>query len=156
MKTAKRLYTLLLMLYPQSYRTAFGEQMLQTFVDHYTDVATAAGGVGLDFWLLMVSDEITNIVRQQLVSLSAGRARLRVTAAKVVVSAVLLVPLYVVCYATLISAVLSAPHPPVSGIGVLIALAGLVLLSGILSAAASYALASLVVRVLPKRAMSTR
>jgi hypothetical protein len=153
MNTARRLYTLLLMLYPRSYRTAFGEQMMQTFIDHYTDVATSAGRVRIDFWLFMVSDEIKNIARQQIVSLREGRRLRPAMAAKMAVTAVLLIPLFAACYATLVTAVLAAPHPAVSGLSFLIALAALVLLSGIFSAATSYALAGLVLRALPKRTM---
>lgn len=155
MKIARRLYKLLLTLYPHSYRTAFGEQMMQTFIDHYTDVATSVGRVRMDFWLFMIIDEIKNIMRQQMISLREDRTLLTVTVAKVVVSAVLLIPLSALCYAILVNAILAVPHPPVSGIGFLIALAALVLFSGVLSVVVSYVLASLVVRALPKRSIST-
>ncbi len=154
MNIAKQLYTLLLRLYPRSYRNAFGADMLQTFVDQYTDVKTSAGRVSMYFWLSTVTDELQNILRQYRTSLTEGHAFLRLTVTKLVVSAMLLIPLYPLCYAALVSAALRLPHPSVSGLGFLGVLAMVVLLAGIFSGATSYLLVSLVLSVRSQRKMS--
>ncbi len=154
MKTATYIYNLLLQLYPRSYRNAFGAQMLQTFVDQYTDVATSAGRVSMHFWVFTVTDEMNNITRQHIESIMEAHPFLQITVPKLVVSAVLLIPLYAVCYAALVTASLVLPHPHVSGLGFLLALAALVLLSGVFSVVASYVLASTLVRVFPTRNMN--
>ncbi len=92
-------------------------------------------------------------MRQHLTSLAEGHSFLRPTVTKLIVSAMLLIPLYAVFYAALVSASLLLPHPPVSGLAFLYALAGLVLLSGILSVVASYLLVSLFFSLLSQRKM---
>jgi hypothetical protein len=50
------LYRLLVRLYPAAHRRAFGEQMVQTFGDHYRDVVVSRGGSRLKFWLAVLAD----------------------------------------------------------------------------------------------------
>ena len=149
MKHANQIYKVLLKLYPQSYREAFGTQMMQTFIDHYADVEKSEGRVSLSFWLSVITDEVRNIPAQHLTPLKGTGTFLEVTVTKLALSAVLLIPLYVLFYAVLVQVSLALPHPHLSGIGVLIALAALLLLPGVFSLVASYALASAVVRILP-------
>ena len=79
----------------------------------------------------------------------------RVTSSKLIASAVLLVPLYAVFLAAFAKAVLALPHPHVSGLGVVAALAALALVPGIFSLTASYVFASAIVRVFLKRQVRT-
>lgn len=151
MKNAMRIYSALLKLYPRSYRSAFGVQMLQTFIDHHEDVEKSEGSVGAGFWLSVMGDEIRNIAAQHLISVRDENSFLKLTGPERVVSALLLVPLGALFYAALVGTSLALPHPPLTGISVLVALAVLLLLSGLLSLAASYILASVLVGVSLKR-----
>ena len=151
MKNAQQIYNALLYLYPRSYRKAFGAQMMQTFRDQYQDVEKSEGRVCTRFWLSAIADEIKNIATQHLTGFREGAILREVTASKVITSAVLLIPLYVVFYAALVNIALAVPHPHLSGIGVLIALGGLFLLPGAFSIMAGCALASTFASVFPRR-----
>ena len=148
MRNPRGVYKALLKLYPTGYRSAFGDEMLQTFIDHYRDVEEAEGGVVISFWLSVVTDEMRNIAAQHRKSLMEADTFLEVTAPKLAIAAVLLIPLYAALYAVLVKVALSLPHPPLSGLAVAIALATLVLLPGLMSIATSYALASVLIEVL--------
>jgi|GEM_PF-2643319 hypothetical protein len=134
MKNALQFYRLLLTLYPRAFRAAFGAQMLQTFLDQYADVEASEGAVGLAFWLFLLADEARSIAEQHR----------RASAARLALAAALFLPLFAVFYAALVRVSLALPHPPVSGAGFLLALAGLLLLPGILGAVVSYTLAGVV------------
>ena len=66
MITAQRVYHLLLKFYPPRYRKEFGAQMMQTFMDHYSDLKNTEGRAGMSFWFLTIADEVRNIARQRL------------------------------------------------------------------------------------------
>ena len=142
MKNARTLYAALLKLYPRRYRQAFGAQMLQTFLDHYQDVVTTEGRVGLAFWWATLCDEVPNIVRQHATAWIEERSFLQPSAAKLALAALLLFPLFALCYAAFVHVCLTLPHPHTGGIGVLFALAALLLLPGGVSLMVSYILAS--------------
>ena len=151
MKDAKRIYNTLLKLYPHRYRKEFGAQMMQTFIDNYTDVEKSEGYVSMFFWLSTVTDEIKNILEQQRTSLRDKNTTLNVTVPMLIVLAALFLPLYAVFFAALVKVSLTLPHPPMSGIGVAIALTALLVLPGVVSMAVSYALASALASVFQKR-----
>lgn len=77
MNNARTLYTALLKLYPCRYRQAFGTQMLQTFLDHYQDMVSTEGRVGLAFWWATFCDEVPNIVRQRVTAWTEERSFLQ-------------------------------------------------------------------------------
>ena len=60
-RRARRLYGLLVRLYPAAHRRAFGEQMVQAFGDHYADVVEGRGGSRLRFWLAVLADLGTSL-----------------------------------------------------------------------------------------------
>ena len=155
MKTAERIYGVLLTLYPRGYREAFGPEMMQTFLDHYEDVARSGGHVGSGFWLSALTDEIKNIARQHRASLTTAGDLSKVSTTASVVSALLFVPLCAVFYAALVTVSLAVPHPPVSGVGVVVTLSGLLFLSAVLSAVSSSALAGALVRAFTRSAART-
>lgn len=145
MKTAHDLYAALLTLYPPRYRKAFGAEMRQTFLDQITDIERSEDCVSLAFWLTTLADEIPNILEQHRIALLEEHSFLRDTPSKRILTAMLFLPLYAVFYAALVRTALVIPHPPISGIGVLVVLATLLLFAGILSAVTGYLLASALV-----------
>lgn len=152
MKTAIRAYSLLLKFYPRQFRKEFGVQMIQTFRDHYNDLEKSGGHVGMSFWFMAVTDEVRNIARQRLAFLTEGNHFLKMSVGKLVLSALLVLPLYGIFCASMVKISLTLPHPPLSGIFAIIAMATVaVILPGILSVVLSYTLASAFVSILPKR-----
>jgi hypothetical protein len=82
---AQRTYRLLVWLYPSAHRRAFGEQMLQTFADHYRDVIEDRRGGALRFWLAVLADTAISLRTEHAAELrarrrGAGGARLIATA----------------------------------------------------------------------------
>ena len=148
MNNAIRIYSALLRLYPRGYRQAFGPQMLQTFADQVHDLegASGAGDSGAlspAFWAATLADELQNIVRQHAAPLSQTGHVLKLTGAKLALSAVLLLPLYLTLCLVLVNVSVAIPHPPLSGLSVIFAFGMLlVVIPGLLSAALSYLLAS--------------
>ncbi|MEV6850304.1 hypothetical protein [Actinoplanes sp. NPDC051411] len=65
-----------MLLYPAAHRQMFGEQMLQTFGDHYRDVVEDRGGSRLRFWLSAFADLAASVIREYAVG-AAARFRLR-------------------------------------------------------------------------------
>jgi hypothetical protein len=63
-RRAQRTYRRLIRLYPASHRRAFGEQMVQTFGDHYRDVVEDRGGSRLRFWLAVLADTGTSLITE--------------------------------------------------------------------------------------------
>jgi hypothetical protein len=57
-------------LYPRAHRQAFGEQMRQTFRDHYQDAVERRGESESWFWLEVVRDEGESVVREHLTTLA--------------------------------------------------------------------------------------
>jgi uncharacterized BrkB/YihY/UPF0761 family membrane protein len=153
MKNPTRIYNLLLWFYPSSYRKAFGAQMMQTFIDHYDDVQKSEGHASAQFWFSIITDELQNIGRQYAVSFRERNDFLKLTASKLVASALFLVPLYIVSCMVLTKIALTVPHPHVSGIGAVVALAVLlIVLPGILSVVTSYLIASILVTLFHRTA----
>jgi hypothetical protein len=62
---ATRVYRWLVRLYPAAYRRLFGEQMLQTFQDHYRDAVATGEESETGFWLGVFADEARAIPRAQ-------------------------------------------------------------------------------------------
>lgn len=63
-RRAQRMYRLLVRLYPAAHRRAFGEQMVQTFGDHYRDAVEDRGGSRLRFWLAVLADAGTSLLTE--------------------------------------------------------------------------------------------
>jgi hypothetical protein len=74
-RRAQRTYRLLVRLYPAAHRRAFGEQMVQTFGDHYGDAVEGRGDSRLRFWLAVLADAGTSLLTEH-----AAEARARRTA----------------------------------------------------------------------------
>lgn len=146
MRRAIRGYKLLLNLYPHGYRAAFAAQMTQTFIDHYQDIEELEGHVGMRFWISTGMDEAANIVRQHSATLMES-SFLRITAWKLVVTAMFFVPLLPVFLVAVVRTSLALPHPHVSGLGVVVAFAALLAIATALGVMVSYLLASAIVRV---------
>lgn len=67
---SRRLYQLLLQLYPRSFRRAYGAEMLQLFTDCCLDAIAARGAVGLlDLWLITLGDLARSLVREHRAAL---------------------------------------------------------------------------------------
>src|SRR5579863_10494690 len=66
------IYTLVLRLYPATYRQTFGQPMLQTFQDHYRDAIETQGESEWHFWLGVVSDEGNSLLREHIAELREG------------------------------------------------------------------------------------
>jgi hypothetical protein len=67
------MYRLLVRLYPAAHRRAFGEQMVQTFGDHYRDAVQVGGGSRVRFWLAVLADAGTSLRTEHAGELSARR-----------------------------------------------------------------------------------
>src|SRR5262245_53599126 len=73
---AQRIYRLLVRLSPAAHRQAFGEQMVQTFGDHYRDVVEGRGGSRLRFWLTVLADAGSSLLTEHAAELRVrGRRR---------------------------------------------------------------------------------
>ncbi|GAA5202292.1 hypothetical protein GCM10023322_83970 [Rugosimonospora acidiphila] len=65
------MYRLLVRLYPAAHRRAFGEQMVQTFGDHYRDAVEVGGGSRLRFWVAVLADAGTSLRTEHAAELGA-------------------------------------------------------------------------------------
>jgi hypothetical protein len=63
LRRATRVYRWLVRLYPAAYRRLFGEQMVQTFQDHYRDTVASGEESEARFWLEVITDEAKAIPR---------------------------------------------------------------------------------------------
>ncbi len=149
MKTAVFLYSIVLRVYPRSYRVAFGADMLQTFIDSYGDMEAPGKLAHLRFWLFMLGDELGNIVQQHGVAFVQRYPFYRVSLPRLLVAGLCFIPAFIVCYAVLISITLWLPLPAVSGLGFPLALLALTMLSAIASGFGSYTLACTLARAVP-------
>jgi hypothetical protein len=61
---AQRMYRRIIRLYPGNHRRTFGEQMVQTFGDHYRDVVEARHGSRVRFWLAVLADTGTSLLTE--------------------------------------------------------------------------------------------
>jgi hypothetical protein len=82
-RRATRVYRWIVRLYPASYRRLFGEQMLQTFQDHYRDAVATGEESVTRFWLGVITDEVKALPRAQLAA-AQERWRRWLTAASAV------------------------------------------------------------------------
>ena len=71
---AARVYRWLLRLYPAAHQRAFGEQMRQTFSDHYRDGVEEGGEPETRFWLGVVADEGKSLLREHIAALREGKS----------------------------------------------------------------------------------
>jgi hypothetical protein len=74
------MYRRLVRLYPAAHRRAFGEQMVQTFGDHYRDAVEARGGSRLRFWVAVLADAGTSLLTEHAAQLRAHGWRQTATA----------------------------------------------------------------------------
>jgi hypothetical protein len=74
-RRAQRIYRLLVRLYPAAHRRAFGEQMVQTFGDHYHDAVEARGGSRLRFWVAVLADAGASLLTEHAAELKARGRR---------------------------------------------------------------------------------
>jgi hypothetical protein len=75
-RRAQRTYRLLVLLYPAAHRRAFGEEMVQTFGDHYRDAVQERGGSRLRFWMAALADAGASLLTEHAAELRArGRRR---------------------------------------------------------------------------------
>jgi hypothetical protein len=118
-------YKLLLTLYPEAFRREFGPQMQQAFRDQLTDRAQCGERLGLGFWATIIADEVPSALTQQAVMLRLDGCQRTLL--------VFFPVLCVVFYAVLVTTALRLPHPPISGIGFVFAMAGLLTLAAFLS-----------------------
>jgi hypothetical protein len=151
MKNALRAYGALLRLYPASYRQEFGAEMLQTFRDHYFDIQNSKAETGAVFWFSAIVDETKNIVRQNVSSLGDANGFFKPSWPKVL-TALFVLPFYVLCSAATVKLSLAIPHPAVSGLGAVLALAmTLVIVPAAISVVSSYFLAFSIVRMFRRK-----
>lgn len=122
MTNAKYLYRLLLRCYPQRFRDEFGEQMMQTFLDQAADLDRSKGASLLNFWWFTVTDEFKNIIQQRISAIVESDLPRRARIAMLALAMTVFLPLFALCYVAVVSVALIVPHPPVSGIGFLVAL----------------------------------
>jgi len=66
---ATRVYRWIVRLYPAAYRRLFGEQMLQTFHDHYRDTVASRKESETRFWFGVIADEMKALPRARLVTM---------------------------------------------------------------------------------------
>ena len=78
-RRAQRMYRLLVRLYPAAHRQAFGEQMVQTFGDHYCDEVEVRGGSRLRFWMAELADAGTSLLTEHAAERRARRRRAPLT-----------------------------------------------------------------------------
>lgn len=75
---SRRLYWLLLYLYPASFRAAYGRAMLQLFTDCYRDARAAHGMIGvLALWLRTLGDIGVSVVKERALALARLRQKLQ-------------------------------------------------------------------------------
>lgn len=65
-KTATKLFTIFLSLYPEDYRQHYGQEMYVLFADIYQEELARHGKVGITFLLMQVIDALQSIVEQHI------------------------------------------------------------------------------------------
>ena len=122
-------YRVLMLLYSARFRAEFGDQMTQTFCDHFNDARQSRDGVGLSFWCGVLADALPSALHQRaLVWRDAPFASL--------LSALMGVFVFLVAYSALVTLSLRLPHPPIVGIAFPITLATLLVGAATLSLSA--------------------
>jgi hypothetical protein len=69
---AKRIYMVLLHLYPRAHRRAYGPLMLQTFRDEVREALATSGSLGIGFWLEALADVVHSVWRERRSPLEGG------------------------------------------------------------------------------------
>lgn len=109
---ATRVYAWLVRLYPRAYQRRFGQQMVQTFQDHYRDAVETTEESPLRFWLGVASDTGISLMRERNAAMRdmrgerTGPMKTALAVASTTIGILLLLGLRVWLY----PAVLSAPH----------------------------------------------
>lgn len=127
-RSALRAYAFLLRLYPRAHRRAFGQQMLQTFQDHYRDAVETRGESALRYWREVLGDAGQSLAHEYVSAMRTTfdeRTSSMKTSGSVVLALIagLLLLLGVRVWQS--PAMLSAPH---GGSTALVSLVGLALL----------------------------
>lgn len=136
LRSAARVYALLLRLYPRAHRQAFGQQMLQTFQDHYRDIHETRQESALWYWHDVLGDVGRSLVREYWMTMrmamreGTGSMRTGGAVALTVVAALLLL---LGMRVWLSPALLSAPHGGGSALSSVVGLALLVLVYGLVA-----------------------
>lgn len=118
-RNADRLFVCLLWLYPRAYRLAFGQQMLQTFRDHYRDVVETQDESALLFWQGVLGDASRSLFREYLAALQTAfgeRMGPMKSSGTVVLAAVVGLLLLLGVRVWLSPQVLAAPHGASTGL----------------------------------------
>lgn len=76
-RRARRLYAMVLRLYPRAHRQAFGDQMLQAFQDHFRDAFDAQERSEVKFWFEVIGDEGKSLLREHLTALTEGMSLMK-------------------------------------------------------------------------------
>lgn len=63
---AEKFFTAFLLLYPESYRRKYGQEMLLVFQDMFLEEQSKKGYVGIEFWFQQSADAMQSIVTQHL------------------------------------------------------------------------------------------
>src|SRR5690348_13697124 len=150
-RRAVRAYAILLRLYPRAHRQAFGQQMLQSFQDHYCDEVETGGERALRFWHGVVADAGRSLAREYVSALRTAlgeRMGFMKTGGSVVLTGVAGLLLLLGLRVWLSPAVLSAPHGGSTALSSVVGLALLLL---------AYALVALgLLRARPRRTAALR
>jgi hypothetical protein len=76
-RRAKRMYRLLVRLYPAAHRRAFEDEMVLAFGDHYRDVVVAHSGSRVRFWVAVLADTGSSLLTEHAAEIRARRRRRR-------------------------------------------------------------------------------
>jgi hypothetical protein len=127
---ADQVFAILLRLYPRAHRRAFGQQMLQTFHDHYRDMVETRRDGALWYWHDVLRDTGRSLVREYLLALrtaSSERTGPMKTGVWIVMAVAAGLLLLLGLRVWLSPAVLSAPHGAGTGLSTVVGLALLLL-----------------------------
>lgn len=65
-KTAERIFTLMLLFYPEEYGKRYGNEMKLVFSDMYSEERSKNGKIGLGFWLHQFADIGKSVIEQHI------------------------------------------------------------------------------------------
>ena len=133
---AARAYALLLRLYPPAHRRAFGQQMLQTFQDHYRDRVETQEESARRYWQDVLGDVGRSLVREYWLTVRLAiseRAGAMKAAHSVVLVGIIGTLLLLGLRVWLSPALLWAPHGGVPALSSVVGLALLVLIYGVVA-----------------------
>ncbi|HEV8666819.1 MAG TPA: hypothetical protein VN665_03150 [Candidatus Paceibacterota bacterium] len=151
----KKIYTVLLLLYPKAHRIRFGNEMMQVFEDAYAEAKSK--GVLATFWARIISDAVVSAPAERMAELENNlitfmhNEYFKPTISKVILAAVGTVPLFWILTLAFVDLSEHLPHPHVSGVGVLLAFSLIVFVPMIVSATISYVCACGIAAVFKNR-----